>query len=80
MSPEVSSPLGPICLDHKQAAVFIGMSESWLKLQVRKGNGPPRLKLSGKVKFPIAELVTWMAQHLERTNNASSKPIDLSAT
>ena len=53
----------PPQLDLKDAAAYIGMSESWLYRQVEKKK-VPHLRLGRAIKFRLVDLNRWLDAHL----------------
>jgi hypothetical protein len=47
-------------MDSRQAAVYLGLSANTLNCwRSRRGDGPPFVKLGGKVKYRLADLDAW---------------------
>ena len=71
----------PLCFDRKQAAKISGMSSSWHRHMDALGLGPPKLRLGqgpGRIRYPIAEYMEWLSQHLDQSPRRTSAP-DLSS-
>ena len=66
MANEVDSPT----LKDPEAALYIGMSESWLRQSRMRGNpeGPPYIKIGKAVRYLKADLDAWLQKlrHVER--------------
>ena len=71
--PSFSKPLSgstrPRLLTEKQAALYIGMSRSFLRQSRMNGRrqnrtpGPPFLKIGRKVLYLAEDLDTWLLEH-----------------
>lgn len=62
-------PVRPAALDTYDAASYIGMSSSWLRLVRREGarpagaEGPPFVRIGNAIRYRIADLDDWLEQH-----------------
>ena len=65
-TPNESAACPPV-LDRKSAARLLGVSPSWLKQQDLRGTGPIRLKFGKKVVYPLRELITFAADHIDNS-------------
>ncbi len=45
------------------AALYIGMSRPWLRLQRMKVAGPPYIRIGRTIRYDIRDLDDWLAQH-----------------
>ena len=58
-----------VVLRSQEAAFYIGMSESFLRQSRIYGDlpgrtpGPPYLKVGRSVRYLVADLETWLAEH-----------------
>jgi len=58
-----------VVLRSNEAAIFIGMSESFLRQSRIYGDlpgrtpGPPYLKVGRAVRYLVADLETWLEEH-----------------
>jgi predicted DNA-binding transcriptional regulator AlpA len=50
-------------LHRKQAAVYLGLSLSWLDKARLKGDGPAYVQIGGRVVYDTADLDAFLAQH-----------------
>jgi excisionase family DNA binding protein len=57
-------------LSVKEAADYLGVSESWLNKARCTGDGPPFHKIGRRVLYGVAELVAWLAQRKVRSTSA----------
>jgi hypothetical protein len=68
----------PTLLTETEAAVYIGMSTAYLRMDRCRGHvgkrtsGPAYLKMGRVVKYDVRDLDAWLAAH--RVNRASSRP------
>ena len=49
-------------LKSRQAARYMGMSESWLRQARMTGSGPPFLKLGRSVRYFLGDLDRWLEE------------------
>ena len=52
------------------AAVRLSCSQSWLRKLAADGHGPPMLKISGAVFYPIDALDKWARSHATKSEAA----------
>lgn len=57
---------GPRCFSRREAAAITGMSISWLRLQDRRNQGPPKLRMGNRVRYPAPQFFEWALSHFEK--------------
>jgi len=58
------SSTAPVYLTTHQAAEIINLSVAWLERMRWAGGGPPYVKLSKAVRYPLDELNAWMRSRI----------------
>ena len=53
-------------LNTKQAATYLGFSTQYLEIARHKGGGPQYIKLAKAVRYRLADLDAWMANHIQQ--------------
>jgi len=69
---------GHVLLAKKEAAVLLDIGESTLDEYARRGGGPERAKVAGKVRYALSELVRWVEAAMTETR-LHRKPVSASA-
>jgi predicted DNA-binding transcriptional regulator AlpA len=69
---------GDVLLMKKEAAVLLDIGESTLDEYARKGGGPERVKVGGKVRYALSELVRWVEAAMTETRR-QRKPMSAPA-
>jgi predicted DNA-binding transcriptional regulator AlpA len=54
-------------LTHQEAAVRARMSVSTLFERIRRGDGPQRIKVGGKVFYRSSAVDAWLDEHVEES-------------
>ena len=54
-----SGPIGENFVDTKVAAIFLGVSASWLTKSRMDGSGPVHRKFGASVRYAVDDLVAW---------------------
>ena len=57
----------PPRLNSKEAAKYLGVSDSWMRKKRVSGDGPPFLRLVGKIVYDRETLDRWMEAQ-QKTN------------
>lgn len=57
---------------NRQAAAYIGKSESWLEKSRLTGQGPPYEKIGGTVTYDLDEVDAWLKQHKRRSTSEAA--------
>jgi predicted DNA-binding transcriptional regulator AlpA len=52
-------------LTHREAAARLRMSPTTLFERIKQGDGPKRIKVTGKVFYRPADLDAWLDEHIE---------------
>jgi len=65
----VKKALPAFAIDEQQAAERYGLSRSWFQRARWAGNGPPYMKLQGRVLYPLEETDCWFKAHLIRSTS-----------
>ena len=69
---------GDVLLAKKEAAVLLDIGESTLDEYARRGGGPERAKVGGKVRYALSELVRWVEAAMTETRR-QRKPMSAPA-
>jgi predicted DNA-binding transcriptional regulator AlpA len=59
-------------MDTPEAAIYLGMSESWLNKARGRGNGPRYIKIGKAVKYRVSDCDAYLEA---RIRNSTSEPI-----
>ena len=60
----MNTDVKPAFLRRRQAAAYLGMSESWLRSLHSKGRGPEIVRIEGAILYPIDRLEAWARERL----------------
>ena len=59
-----------VLLDQKEVARILKKSTAWLERSRWNGTGPPFRKIGHSVRYPLDELLEWIAEHPLQTSTS----------
>ena len=60
-------------LNEQQAAIFLGMSISWVQRTRWEGGGPPYVKINHAVRYRQSDLEEWIEGRLQNSTSENNR-------